>query len=122
MARGRIIYGQSRRFFVDDREVTQAEFDEAFPSRPIGQLLKVEPNALMETSKAWPRMSDALGVGKGQKQKAEEVFAKKGVPTEFVPDGSGGYSAVIRNNAHQRDVLKAMGMHNNDAGYGQVTG
>ncbi len=120
MASGKITYGNPIRYYVEGKEVAKAEFDKVFPGHPVkgGRV----PNTLMETSKAWPRLSDALGVGAGEKAKAEEVFRKKGVPTEFVPDGGGGYSAVMRNNAHQRDVLKALGMHNNDAGYGQVTG
>jgi hypothetical protein len=124
MARGKVVYGQTvrqpNRYFIDDKEVAKAKFDAAFPSHPIeGGLC---PMAMMETSKSWPRISDAWGVGKGQKNKAEEVFRKRGVPTEFVSDGAGGFSAVIRNNAHQRDLQKAFGRHNNDGGYGQVTG
>jgi hypothetical protein len=117
MARGTVIYGKKIRYFIDQVECTREEFDERFPPKPIEV-----PNALMETSKAWPRLSDSWGVGKGQKEKAEETMRKLGVPTEYVPDGSGGYSAKILNNEHQRKLLKATGMHNNDGGYGQVTG
>lgn len=124
MSRGRVIYGnlygQPRQYFIDGVECTEAEFNKRFPPKPIsaGNL----PNVNMETSASWPRLSDALGVGKGQKAKAEEVFRKKGVPTEFVPDGAGGYSAKILNNAHQIKVLKALGMHNKDGGYQQTAG
>lgn len=119
MARGTITYGAKFQYFVDGKEVTREEFDRVFPSHPVRE---IRPQALMETSKAWPRKSDALGVGRNQKEKAEATMAKLGVPTEYVPDGCGGYSALIRNNEHQRNLLKATGMHNNDGGYGQVTG
>lgn len=120
MARGTIIYGgKKNRYLLEGRPVTKKVFDKAFPSLPIKD---IRPNVNMETSGAWPRLSDALGVGKGEKAKAEEVFRKKGVPTEFVPDGSGGFSAKILNNEHQIKVLKALGMHNNDGGYMQTAG
>ena len=119
MARGQITYGSPFRYYVDGIEVTKEAFDVAFPSHPIKE---IAPQALMETSKAWPRLSDSFGVGKGQKEKAEETYRKLGVPTEMVPDGGGGYSAKILNNEHQRKLLKATGRHNLDGGYGQVTG
>jgi hypothetical protein len=121
MSSGKITYGNPIRYYVDGQEVDKAKFDERFPNHPIKGHA---PQALMETSKAWPRLSDAYGIGggPGRKEAAEARMAKLGVPTEYVPDGSGGYSAVIRNNAHQRDLLKATGMHNLDGGYGSITG
>lgn len=125
MARGTIIYSDDprgkrpNRYFLDGKEVKQAEYDAAFPSHPIKD---IAPQVLMETSGAWPRLSDAWGVGAGQKTKAEEVYAKLGVPTEMVSDGAGGFSAKILNNEHQRKLLKATGMHNLDGGYNQAAG
>ena len=122
MARGTIVYpvnGPSI-YKVDGNEVTKEVFDATFPSHPVSDLTL--PNVMPETSKAWPMLSDAWGVGKGQKEKAEEVFAKLGVPTEFVPDGAGGYSAKVLNNEHKRRLHKATATHHNDGGYGQVTG
>lgn len=120
MAHARIIYGNPIRFYADGVEVTEERFNELFPKRSMRQINP--PQVLMETSKAWPRLSDAWGVGAGQKAKAEEVYAKLGVPTEMVPDGHGGYSAKILNNEHQRKLLKATKMHNCDAGYGGIAG
>lgn len=122
MARGTVIYGKKIRYFVDGKEVTQKVYDKTFPSRPMKEVLGVAPQTLMETSKSWPHLSNAFGVGKGQKKKGEALYHKLGVPTELVSDGHGGYDAVIRNNAHQRDLQKALGYHNNHAGYGSVTG
>jgi hypothetical protein len=116
----RIVYGKPTKYFVDGREVTKKEFDAKTPHHDIKEAVGVQ--TLMETSKAWPRKSDAFGVGANQKEKAEEAYKKLGVPTEMVPDGSGGYSALIRNNAHQRDLLKACKMHNRDGGFGGITG
>lgn len=122
MARFRIIYSTPPKYYIDGNEVVESVFNALCPKKPISGLLKEVPQTLMQTSKAWPRISDAWGVGKKQKKQAEETMAKLGVPTEYVPDGGGGYSAVIRDNQHQRDLLKATRMHNNEAGYGQVTG
>lgn len=123
MSAGRITYGKPFRYYVDGVEVTEERFHEVFPSHRVrGDKRARSINTLMETSKAWPRKSDALGVCKGQKEQAEAVMKKLGVPTEYVPDGAGGYSALIRNNAHQRDILKATGQVNYDGSYGQITG
>lgn len=121
---GKIIYGSRKnRYFIDDKEVTEKAFHKRFPSNKItGDDRTRSIATLMETSRSWPRKSDAFGVGRRQKKKMEDLCRKKGVPTEYVPDGAGGYSALVRNNAHQRDLLRAFGMHNRDGGYGQVTG
>ena len=108
----KIVYGKPIRYFVDGVEITEKEYRKRFPKPKV--LPRVQ--ALMETSKAWPRKSDAFGVHPKQKEKAEAFYAKLGVPTEIDSDGC----AIIRNNAHQRDLLKARGWHNNDGGYGGV--
>ncbi len=125
MSRFRVVYSKPPKFYVDGNEVAEKVFNALCPKKPVAGLLKEVPQTLMQTSKSWPRVSDAFGVGAKQKAKAEAMMAKLGVPTEYVPDrpdGQGGYSAVIRDNQHQRDLLKALKMHNNEAGYGQVTG
>ncbi len=120
MASGRIVYGNPIRYYLDGNEVAKAEFDANTPNHSLKEAAAV--NTLMETSKAWPRESDAFGVGANQKDRMMKICKDRGVPTEYVPDGHGGYSALIRNNAHQRDLLKALGMHNNEGGYGSITG
>lgn len=121
MPKGRIIgHGDRTRYLIDGEEVSKKAFDAVFPDKPIcGRAL---PNTLMETSKSWPRMSDALGVHSSQVAKAEAQAARLGVPTEFVKEGKHAGAAIIRDNAHQRDLMKALGHHNTDGGYGQVTG
>lgn len=118
----RIVYSTPPKYFIDGNEVTEETFNASCPKKSVSGLLKEVPNALMETSKAWPIISDAWGVGKKQKKQAEETMAKLGVPTEYVSDGHGGYSAVVRNNQHKRELMKATRTHNTQGGYGTITG
>ena len=122
--RAKIIFGNGRtikdRYFVNDKEVTKEEYDEACPSKGKCLLTLSEPPCTIHSShKAWPRLSDALGVHPKQKAAAEEQARKLGVPTEF--DAKDG-RAILRDSAHQRDLQKALGYHNNDGGYGTITG
>lgn len=64
------------------------------------------------TGDLWPIYSEAAGVHPSQVQEAQENWKKKGVPTEFTPDGR----AVFRNKSHRRDFLRAAGLHDK-AGY-----
>lgn len=116
--RCRIVYGKPIRYYVDDKEVSKKKFDRVCKKK-IDILAGATATTIMETSKSWPKQSDGLGVNTKQIPKAEEMFRKLGVPTEF--DKTTG-KAIVRNNAHQRDILKAIGYHNNDGGYGQITG
>lgn len=112
----KIVYAKPNRYYIDGEEVTKKVFDNACPKRdPITEQAVV----LMESSKSWPRKSDAVGVGRNQIDAMQALLIKKGVPTEF--DRKTG-QAIVRNNAHQRDILKALGYHNNEGGYGQITG
>lgn len=117
--KAKVIYGKVNRYFANDQEVTRAEFDELFPTKINDLLKKRKPQqTLMQTSKAWPRLSDSMAVHPDQIGEAQEMMREKGVPTEYAKDGR----MIVRNNAHQRDVQKALGYINRDAGYGEVTG
>lgn len=61
----------------------------------------------------WPLYSEAAGVHPDQVQEAQANWAKKGVPTDFTPDGR----AVFRSKSHRRDFLKAAGMHDRKGYY-----
>lgn len=102
------------------KECMEAEYHEAVP-RAIDPLLAKQAPAstIMTTSKAWPRKSDSMGVHPNQKEEAEAMYKKLGVPTEVCADDG---RLVIRDSAHQRDLQKAMGYRNNHGGYGQVCG
>ena len=118
MARGRVIFGNGRtkkdRYFVNDVEVSKAVYDAAFPAQFTGKA----PETVNKTSKAWPRLSDSMGVHPKQRKAAYEKSVEQGCPTEFAADGR----AIIRDNAHQRDLQKVLGVINKSAGYGEVTG
>lgn len=98
--------GNKTRYLIDGIEVPKAEADRLFPPRTIG-----DGSGL---SSIKPKASDALAVHPDQVAEAVESAKRKGVPTEFLPDGR----PVIRSRAHQKAYLKAYGFHNKDGGYG----
>lgn len=93
------------RYFIDGKEVTKAEFDAAFPDLGAGQ------SAICHFK---PILSDALAVHPKQVQEAMEDAKRKGVPTEFLPDGR----PVLRTRQHRKEYLKAYGFHDKRGGYG----
>lgn len=125
MARGRVTVGSRGKFhyFVEGVEVSKEEYDAAFPKK-IDDLLATQiPQAtLMQTSKAWPKCSNAISGHAEQKAEMEAHAAKIGVPTEYRIDKTGRAQAVLTSSAHQRDLSKALGYVNLDGGYGQITG
>jgi hypothetical protein len=103
--KGRII---GKRFYVENKEVTEAEFWEAFPPQPLGS-----GAALF----GWkPLVSDALAVHPRQVQEAIADAAKKGVPTEFQKDGR----PILRSREHRKAYMKAYGFFDKAAGYGDA--
>jgi len=63
----------------------------------------------------WPMKSDGAGVHPSQIGEAMESAAKMGVPTSF--DAKTG-QAIFESRAHRKKYLKANGMHDRNAGYG----
>ena len=125
MARARIVFGTrgKNRYYVDDKLVTKAEFDKVFPTKIDDLLATQTPQAtLMQTSKAWPKCSNAISGHGEQKAEMEAHAAKMGVPTEYRIDETGRAQAVLTSSAHQRDLCKALGYVNLSGGYGQITG
>lgn len=90
MARGsnRVIYGHggNRTYFINDMEVTEAEWHARFPSR-IEDLLAQGVSTKSMTPGKWPIASEALAVHKDQIPEAIETAKQKGVPTTFDKDG-----------------------------------
>lgn len=107
--KGRLVFHNdgTRTCYIDGQEVSQAEWDAAFPPRTGGD----GPCSL---SSVPPNVSDGLAVHPRQVEEARESARRKGVPTEFLPDGR----PVMRSRAHQKAYLKAYGFHNRDGGYG----
>lgn len=62
----------------------------------------------------WPKESIALSVHSTQAKEANEQAAKAGLATRYKDDGT----AVIPSRAEQAKLVKARGMFNRGAGYG----
>jgi len=67
------------------------------------------------TCSSWPMKSDGAGVHPSQIGDAMKSAAKMGVPTSF--DSKTG-QAIFESRAHRKKYLKAHGMHDRNAGYG----
>jgi hypothetical protein len=63
-------------------------------------------------------VSHAMGVHPDQRQEMSATLAAQGVPTDFDKDGG----AIIRSRGHRNKLMVAMGMKDNDAGYGDHSG
>ena len=108
--RGRITYSRvgQRRFFIDAREVTEAEFTGAFPPKPLGVPFAVSPTC-------WPMVSDALAVHPKQIAAAEARNKRHGVNVVYEPKSG---RAILPDRNERRKLLRLETFHDNDAGYG----
>lgn len=70
-----------------------------------------EPCSLSYTR---PNVSLSMKVRRSDRQKAIAEAAKRGVPTEFTPEGN----PVFTSRAHQKSYRKAFGYANLDGGFG----
>jgi sugar/nucleoside kinase (ribokinase family) len=98
--------GDKAVYELDGKAVAKEEFFAAFPP--------VEEFSAAALCAAPPHKSDGLAVHPDQVQEATESAKRKGVPTEFLPDGR----PVMRSRAHQKQYLRAYGFYNRDGGYG----
>lgn len=112
----KVVWSNPPKYFVDGKEVSKKKFDKVCRTKWLGSVPK--PTTLMQTSKSWPRTSDAIGCHPSQKAETEAALKKLGVPTEINAQGE----AIVRDNAHQRDLCKALKIVNHRGGYGQITG
>ena len=96
------------RYYIDNLEVSKEEFDEAFPALPGGD------TPWMGFIGWKPIVSDAMAVHPSQVKEAVLDAAKKGVPTEFLPDGR----PVLTSRSHRRAYLRAYRFHDRNGGYG----
>lgn len=93
-------------YFLDGVRVSKRLYDAALPDAegiPAGPPLK-----------GWPLVSNAAAVHPRQVEEAKALDRKKGVPTEYTPAGQ----PVLRDRAHRKRYLKAHGLRDNEAGYG----
>jgi hypothetical protein len=100
--------GANKTYFVDGKEVTEAEF---WAAAPVVQ--EFSGDSLI----GWkPIESDALGVHPSQINEAREDAIKKGVPTDFTPTGE----PILRTREHRKKYMQAYGFYDRDAGYGDA--
>ncbi len=93
-------YESVARFFIDGNEVSEAEFNVEFPEQPIVVGEPYRPTQFK------PIASEACAVHPKQRQKAIELAAKQGVPTEFNSMGQ----PIFRSRQHRRAFLRAKGL------------
>lgn len=106
--KGRHVFGEHGKpdqYFLDGKEVTRAEYDAAFPDKPIGGSAPCFFK---------PIVSDALAVHPRQVKEATEDARRKGVPTDFQPDGR----PIFRTRQHRSEYLRRYGFYDRQAGYG----
>lgn len=65
--------GNTKVYVVDGKELTQAEFNEAFPDKPLGEPLQGH------TAACWPMVSEALAVHPSQVDQANARNRKHGI-------------------------------------------
>ena len=94
-----------KRYYLDDREVTEEEFRGALPpAKEIGVPLGGQPYVT-------PILSDAMAVHPSQIEASMERDRKAGVPTEYTQDGR----PIITSHHHQKALAKSLGLHNRNA-------
>lgn len=115
--KGKIVYARdgSRRYFVGEREVSQAEFDNTFPSKgKIEDLLEAATFLPAHTTTCWPMASEGLAVHPDQIPEAMARDKRHGVPTRYTRDGR----PIFTDRGHRRDYLKLEASHDRNGGYG----
>lgn len=108
--KGRLVFGENGapdRYYIDNKEVTKAEWDRAFPPRPIGTGAGLT---------AWKRpvKSEALAVHPSQVQKVLERNRKHGVHIDYDHQGR----PIFKSSGDQRSLLEIEGAVNLDGSYG----
>ena len=115
MARAKITYGRFGRkhFYIDGKEVTEREFNRAFPSK-IEDLLASPTLLPAQTPTCWPMVSEALAVHPKQVEQARIRNRRHGVAVDYLPDGR----AILPDRGARRDLLRIEGFRDNNGGYG----
>ena len=113
--RGRVIYGTKNRYFLEGVEVTQAEWDKAFPSK-LDDLLEDRTILPANTKTCWPMRNKALAVHRRQVAEANARNKRHGVKVQYDADGT----AIVPGRGEYRDLCKLEGTHMNDGGYGDA--
>lgn len=95
-----------RTYFIDNKEVSQDEYDRALAEQKA-MLPQVGGGRPGDSLVAWsnPIYSDAAAVHPSQVNEAIEDAKKKGVPTDFTADGR----PIFTSSRHFRKYCKAYG-------------
>lgn len=96
-------------YYVNGKEVTREEFDEAFPAKPLGV-----PDG--HRLGCWPLGSDALAINPKNIAKHAARDKELGVPTEYDEMGRPQFGS----RGHRKAYSKAYGVHDNEGGYGDA--
>ncbi len=101
-----------KRYWLDGKEVTEAEYEAAFPSK-LEELLEAA-DVMIEGGGHWPILSDGLGVHPEQVDEANRRNKAAGVAVEYNHKGQ----AVIPSRGERRKLLRLERCHDKDGGYG----
>ena len=99
-------YGRHPRFWLDDREISEAEFLEASAQVPdrFEELLTAEMLA-SQTASLWPLRSEALAVSPRQVEAANERNRRHGIATRYNRNGT----AIIPSAADRAKLIRLEG-------------
>lgn len=111
MAKTKIVWGPrgTKRFYINDKEVTEEEWHARFPSKIDDLLAGYFPQ--VQSPEGWPKRSLALAVHKDQVAEANDRNKKHGIGTRYDTDGT----AVIPDNGDRRKLLKLEGFVDKDS-------
>lgn len=111
---GRIVYsGSSCRYFVGDEEVTEAQWNERFPSK-LDDALAAAATLASHSPGCWPMVSEALAVHPDQVDAANERARKHGIAVRY-EKGTG--LCQIDSDGDKVKLVRLEGFANKQAGY-----
>lgn len=115
-------------YFLDGVAVTEEMYDSYFPSKLFPEQAKytkdeievfvklhdeaeVDPELKARLPRGYPIKSVALATTPKGVKRAMEDAERRGVPTEYTPDGL----CILRDADHRRRFMKAYGMHDRNS-------
>lgn len=100
-------------YFVDGKEVTEAEFLVAFPDKPIIPAAgNLGNNFGGQHAAGWPMYSDAMAVHPSQVAAANARNARHGVNVRYEPHAG---LAIIPSEREKKKLMKLEGFHDRAA-------
>lgn len=112
--RFRVTYGNPVRYFLDDKEVSRAEYEAASPKR-LKDLLRSATTAASHTTTCWPMKSDALSCHPSQVAAITERNKRHGITgVRYEKDGT----CVIADRGARKALMALEGKHDKRGGYG----